>query len=420
MEPLLEMALTHKLLACVTGAWMQWIVSRRQLMTQTDLVQLRVAGGRRLKVVRVWRHIAAASKLLAVCVAIQGRLAEELQRHSFLHLVEHHANFQAAVSELASRQPLLELRFQELLQTRYHDRQEALATWHQQAQGRKRRLASKRAMQQLVRERRLCRAMMGFDRLCERAVVNATHQRLIMRFQAADVSGLRASAIRCWLITVFHERRCRIGLQIADAFCERTVCRRAWSRWRIASSRATSLRAGLRHTEEAIRARISRGFLQCWRWSCCWDAFVRLGTECIAVGRESRQMAAALHGWLAAARRLVVLETRRLLQADDLCRRLRWRMLVAVLASWHAEVICALQAAQRVHTSKVFTCWRLYSQEQMLLRRYLRECADANFQPPTDPGLVERQGFVQLVDFEQLYTEMAAQRWGVVAGMAIA
>merc|ERR1711988_2050874 len=102
-----------------------------------------------------------------------------------------------------------------------------------------------------------------------------------------------------------------------------------------------------------------------------------------------------------------------MLQVDSFRRTRRWKRGADILITWHSEVRRATHSAQMVRLSKVLACWRLWLQEQTLLRKYLQECSMANFRGDLvrSPRLASCS--VEQADFERLYTKMASYRWGV-------
>merc|ERR1712190_522015 len=99
-----------------------------------------------------------------------------------------------------------------------------------------------------------------------------------------------------------------------------------------------------------------------------------------------------------------------MLQSDDVRRLSRQKFSLAVVQSWRREAIRGKLMAQQVQKGKVFKCWYLFKQEQVLLHKYLQECSNASFRNGGSRGSPP-PGSVGLQDFEQLYTEMAAHRW---------
>merc|ERR1712176_1702677 len=102
-----------------------------------------------------------------------------------------------------------------------------------------------------------------------------------------------------------------------------------------------------------------------------------------------------------------------MLQLDNVSRLSRRRLCTSVLHRWTHEAARGKQIAREARLTKVFKCWHLFKNEQVLLRRYLHECSTASFRSGVGRG-VTPPGSVNLHDFEHLYTQMAAYRWDAI------
>merc|ERR1712070_1151384 len=125
-----------------------------------------------------------------------------------------------------------------------------------------------------------------------------------------------------------------------------------------------------------------------------------------------RRVTHAFSYWVAAARALAALETRHQLQADDMRKKRRVALLATVAQAWGEETARAKQESQRARSAKVLRCWQLYTQEQVLLRKYLNQCSTTNltgFHGALNGSAMPDP--VHPADFERLYVQMAALRW---------
>merc|ERR1712060_699442 len=109
-------------------------------------------------------------------------------------------------------------------------------------------------------------------------------------------------------------------------------------------------------------------------------AALRCVGERVAVHSARLCASAAMLKWAAVAQEQSALATRYMLHANDLLQRGRRRWMAEAIARWRAETVRAMRATQAICLSRLFACWRFFVQEQVLLRKYLNECAMAGFQ----------------------------------------
>merc|ERR1712217_491298 len=163
------------------------------------------------------------------------------------------------------------------------------------------------------------------------------------------------------------------------------------------------------------KSHFERGIFHCWRKWCQLMAAVHVGTAHIVSQSSRRCVGMVLSTWSATTKKRLVRETQFLLRVDNFQKRRRHGLNTATLiACWHNAVVYMRRTALEVYLLKVLACWQLYTQEQTLLRKYLNECSLAGFRGVKNNGSVPSPGSVQPADFENLYHQMAAQRWAVV------
>lgn len=124
-----------------------------------------------------------------------------------------------------------------------------------------------------------------------------------------------------------------------------------------------------------------------------------------------KALTVSIHGWAEVARELAARETRYLLQVNDFQRKRKRQAHLLLLQAWHREAKASADATRTARLRKVFACWRLTSQEQRLLQKYLQECATISFQGSQSPKEVS----VGPAELERIYREMADYRWNVDA-----
>mmetsp|Transcript_69624 Transcript_69624/g.167075 ORF Transcript_69624/g.167075 Transcript_69624/m.167075 type:complete len:652 (-) Transcript_69624:46-2001(-) len=175
------------------------------------------------------------------------------------------------------------------------------------------------------------------------------------------------------------------------------VCSRAYA--------VSSLEARLQESWQARLGRALRGWHRSWRRK----VFVREASLAIAAHDAGTFLASAFAAWHAAAKANVRSRTRWMLRVDDFRRRRRRRRCRATLAAWQS-LLLELRKASRAQLARVFACWRLWVEEQALLRAYLQECSAS----------AAATRALSIVAFERVYTEMADHAWDVTAAAAAA
>ncbi|CAE8609944.1 unnamed protein product [Polarella glacialis] len=314
-------------------------------------------------------------------------------------------------ASLAERRPEIVEKLAELLARGSEWRRQGLDEWHGWAGGRRRQRAQGLVVQRCLSLSRASRAMSLWEVRRARIAMRARRAELVNSFLRADVGGLQACSLRTWREATVDARRYRLGCQIAESAFGDSLLRKVWQSWAARARRSATARAAFEAVDEAAKRLLWQQVLQGWLEWRRRAAALRRGAELVAGRLARRCVRSALGSWVEVANTLASLETRYLLQVDDFRRRARRRAWSALLAGWHAAAAVSRETCQQARLGKVFACWRLAAQEQLLLRRYLQECSAANFKGKADRRSEPKTGSVGPSDLEKLYRQMAEQRW---------
>eukprot|EP00927_Polykrikos_kofoidii_P065840 TRINITY_DN61557_c0_g1_i1.p1 TRINITY_DN61557_c0_g1~~TRINITY_DN61557_c0_g1_i1.p1 ORF type:complete len:846 (-),score=88.62 TRINITY_DN61557_c0_g1_i1:360-2591(-) len=392
------------------SAWRACVELRRKRLT----IEAVSCAGTLRRAWLVWRRcrdcVAAVSRLPAWRAKIQERLARDSISFAFNRMVHGHIAFQSAIEAFASQHPVVPELLQDLLEHSSRSRKEALITWHDRAA--RRRMDQERRLQlrQYLQLRALRLALRALVRLRGRRQAATERRVLVTRFHLADIACLRALALRSWSVTAAAMRRASLVEQLAqDADYRRTIggVMRSWAR---TTTCLVKTRTSAQIVEELHGRRVLTGGFCRWHGSAAKATALRLSMLRFVSLAARRLCLAIFRVWRAVAEELVSAEMRFMLHADDLRSRSRKRLIAAVSAVWRSAAICSKRIVRQARLSKVFVSWHLHVQEQVLLRRYMRECSVANFAAGPVPP---EGGSVRPADFESLYEQMAEQRWGM-------
>jgi len=399
------------------GAWRRAATTSRQGAT----VHARLVSLRQLRRFREWRRAVAVSRLPALRAGLEAQVARDSMRFALRRLVGQHTELQAAMAQLAIRYPFVPERLQELLERGRQDRRDAMLRWRSWVSRRKWRLARHFALRRLLNDRAVCRALTVWDTFRASSILRAARLELVDGLCHVGTRRLQQGTLRIWCEITVSLKRDRLKQEFADRARRRQMLRDAWLRWTRIAGRAVTLKSVRRLVDEVVMVHLRHTAFHTWlRWL-RWEVAARLATLRLAALQVRRRIIAALTGWLVVAKALAARETRHMLQADDLWRRRRQALCMAVAIAWRRAAAESGSVGRRRRAARAFACWQLYAQEQVLLRRYLHECSRANFQ---GCGSGRRRGgdldddsgqsmSVRPADFERLYGQMAAHRWEV-------
>ena len=272
--------------------------------------------------------------------------------------------------------------------------------------------------------------------------------RLRRSFQAlhwhAQIQQSQLGWIKRWWILARISRRCREVEALEQKASEiwrdkrRQVTNAVFSIWRS----YTGVRKAAHHAGQSVRRRHQQAVLLTWhstyearqealRSQCeevlnrslllrAWRSWIKWYRRNLALRRFATKVFARLrrtallesvHAWAEVACQLAARETRYLLQVNDFQRQSKQKVKRFWLRAWQQEAKRSADAARLTRLQKVFACWRLASQEQLLLQKYLQECASINFQESQKSNALS----VGPADLERIYREMADYRWNVDA-----
>ena len=272
--------------------------------------------------------------------------------------------------------------------------------------------------------------------------------RLRRSFQAlhwhAQIQQSQLGWIKRWWILARISRRCREVEALEQKAGEiwrdkrRQVTNAVFSIWR----NYTGVRKAAHHAGQSVRRRHQQAVLLTWhstyearqealRSQCeevvnrslllrAWRSWIKWYRRNLALRRFATKVFARLrrtallesvHAWAEVACQLAARETRYLLQVNDFQRQSKQKVKRFWLRAWQQEAKRSADAARLTRLQKVFACWRLASQEQLLLQKYLQECASINFQESQKSNALS----VGPADLERIYREMADYRWNVDA-----
>jgi len=230
----------------------------------------------------------------------------------------------------------------------------------------------------------------------------------VSEFLRSDRGLLRAEALLKWREAAQEAVRCRAQTQAADAALVHTLQQKVWKGWARGAARSRRRRKVADVVRQAVTQLIYNSVLKGWQTWCQKRRKLRSAELHVYTKLWQSFLQQTLRSWGEAAKHLAALETRYLLQVDDFRRRARRRARTALFLAWFAEATRMVREARLAKIGKVFACWHLAAQEQLLLRRYLRECSVANFKGVAGKSSPSTVG---PADLERVYREMAEHRW---------
>ena len=177
-----------------------------------------------------------------------------------------------------------------------------------------------------------------------------------VRRQKASNIKLQSTVFQSWVVQWRRHRteallldRCTRKLQTFRLLCSL----RAWQK--------------AKHDEALAQALLRRtmlGWIQRYRKNLSLRIFA---TRVYSRSRKD-YLVESFNSWAEVTSELASLETRYLLQASDLQARLRSKARLSFFRCWRSEVESSLMATSMARKRKVFACWRLATQEQLLLQ----------------------------------------------------
>jgi len=382
------------------------------------VVRAQLATREQARRFQAWRRATAASRMFATLATSEARFTRDAISAGFRQLSRQHVAFQACLSEFAAKHPAVVERLRELLEASREDRRETLLAWHLWARGRQHLMARQRSLCQLLTDRSRSHALHIWGAFRVHSGLRRQYEARSAHAHRASTGRRRRLALGSWRAAAAGARRRRFGAKLADSMHCRWVQRTAWLQWLQLASTGAEVRAAAHQAGEAVLAQLACNLLHVWRERCRWAAAMRLATMRFTALQVRRRVLQALAAWRTTARELLALATMHELQADDLWRNQRKALGAVVATAWRQEVERSRLAASQARTAKVLACWRLYTQEQVLLRRYLGQCSMANFRGDTSESASSVPGAVQPADFERLYEQMAAHRWDLTDVMS--
>ncbi|CAE8612772.1 unnamed protein product, partial [Polarella glacialis] len=409
--PLVEVSADRKLLMDVLLPWRSWASRVHRTVGAAVAVTRRVTAAGRRQALRNWQRAVALHRVPELQEAAEARERSQALALCFSAFAQPWADRRAAAASLAERRPEIVEKLAELLARGSEWRRQGLDEWHGWAGGRRRQRAQGLVVQRCLSLSRASRAMSLWEVRRARIAMRARRAELVNSFLRADVGGLQACSLRTWREATVDARRYRLGCQIAESAFGDSLLRKVWQSWAARARRSATARAAFEAVDEAAKRLLWQQVLQGWLEWRRRAAALRRGAELVAGRLARRCVRSALGSWVEVANTLASLETRYLLQVDDFRRRARRRAWSALLAGWHAAAAVSRETCQQARLGKVFACWRLAAQEQLLLRRYLQECSAANFKGKADRRSEPKTGSVGPSDLEKLYRQMAEQRW---------
>jgi len=203
----------------------------------------------------------------------------------------------------------------------------------------------------------------------------------------------------------FKSCRCIATIRAAERSCKQ-CCFAAWQQ------RATLQTSARAHAEglmcvAAVEAERKRKGLILHAWHLSWkrSRFVRQAGLAITMHDKTSALAA----WRQAAKASMKRQTQWLLQVEEFRRRRRRIHCSLAFRTW-CTMLNDLHAASRARLLDIFAFWRLWIQEQALLRQYLRECVAETRRALSPDAARDTVGYVE---FERVYGAMADRCWDV-------
>jgi len=362
--------------------WREFVLYRLHLAGRGATVYAYMVLRNRLAKFKIWRQTAATARIPVLRTGCEARLLEEAGRLAFGNLKRHFQQFQVSVNAFSSQHPFVGERFEELLSMPSERRKEALAAWQAWTACQRRR---------------------------------GLRKDVAARARAKAARGSQRNAIHRWLAKSAETRQARHQSCVACTLYGTVLLKETCDHW---SALARSSALGLSAACRLSRARascVAHVSLRGWLEYCRWESGARTAILCLSTRCMQHRSANLFAAWRNLARTSIALETRRSLQADNFRRKKRRTLASSVVAAWTGAAHRRALAAREALIARSLECWRLYVKEQQLLRKYLHECASANFSRSRDEFCV---GFasssdvaVRPVEFERLYAQMAEARW---------
>lgn len=267
----------------------------------------------------------------------------------------------------------------------------------------------------LYRRSRLIAGAIGkWDESRTRASAHAAQRKLVQEFRKADLSGTCYTMLQRWVAVTNDLRRCCAGGIFAKRFCNTALIERVWNRWLHVTGTSAASGHALRLLGTVHSLRFTRhAFQRWWQWCMC-KTRTRHATLNFMMYRVQQCATMVVRSWALVTQEAVAVDTRHMLKVDDVRSRSRKKLCCTVVTCWHSQAAQARDAARKVRLTKVFACWRLHSQEQVLLRKYMQECSMARFTSNSENEQTCLPGSVQPSDFECLYKQMAAHHWSTL------
>lgn len=265
--------------------------------------------------------------------------------------------------------------------------------------------SSTEAVRRQVRDRVLVTALhvMTLDVVKRKACRDLVKQLCCSRARQS-----RYVALQEWTTKASFARRERRRFAVADAVRHRNVLRMFFVMWSVSARRISAQMYAAQDHSKKLMERSAYVMVHSWSQHCKWKTFSRMTLLHVVSLRMHRVSSVAFTCWRQRAGALAALEVRFRLRVDEFRRSQRRRLRFCFLIAWRAETAKSLLAARTSRLTKVFACWRLWLQEQLLLRHYLHECSLSNFR---GENAASSSCSVGHKDFEQLYSQMAAYRW---------
>jgi len=409
MEPLLIVASQQKFLATHLRIWKRWSDRVQRAVRAHVAVVKRVASTSQRQVIRKWRYAAGLRLLPQLQSLAEARARHQALAMCFVVLASAWLERCRASVQLLDRWPGLRERCAELVGRAEERRRKGFNMWLAWAKEHQHRRKAEAMARNMFRQQQCRRALAHLEARRRRLSRTVAKRQLVADFRTSDVGGLRRLAFGHWSQTVRESVRFRHWSQLADSARFTHLIRLAWGHWSHRSMRSRRARAVAEMVSQAAKQLLQNSFFKAWKDLCQKIVKLREAKGIVSLRAAYNLAERVLQAWAQVARRLAALETRFLLQVDDFRRHVRRKGLATALRAWQSQAALAVQAARLARLKKVFACWRLASQEQVLLRRYLSECSAENFK-----GLPPCKTSVRPADLERLYRKMAEHRWDVV------
>eukprot|EP00929_Paragymnodinium_shiwhaense_P067270 TRINITY_DN33874_c0_g1_i1.p1 TRINITY_DN33874_c0_g1~~TRINITY_DN33874_c0_g1_i1.p1 ORF type:complete len:1805 (+),score=190.01 TRINITY_DN33874_c0_g1_i1:559-5973(+) len=390
--PLAAEASRRPTLEAALRAWESQCAQSRRVARAGETIRLAAQSRLLVLVLSAWLALCATRRLARCLEKLENRCKELSLQLAMRRLVEGSRDFTAAWKTYAARCPRGLALFEAFVSFGAAVRTDALQEWLTRTRCNKQQRQQLVAYRTELRRRVLERALKRLAAHKARRTTLRRAEAAAERFQKEGKACLEAAAWQAWIALTRELAWERDAQASADALRHKLLIWSVMRSWVLYSARMASCWEIAAAMLETSKLKSQAVFLTHWQsWSLQIKA-LRLATMTCVNTRARRLAKACMDCWTAAARLLVEQETLKMLRADDFRKRQHQSLLLCISSVWYSTVADRIKARRSEHLAAVFTSWRLHTEEQLLLRKYLQECSSAQFHQSIPQALAADDG----------------------------